>query len=62
MSDQQSFSQIVVTLLPDERISIRSTCAGEFDSSYAPLPDHSAPTEVEKLLVELRQREAGATK
>lgn len=61
MSDRQPESQITIVLLPDGVVRIRATCAGLPDSAYAPLPDHAVGVEVDKLLVELRQREGGLT-
>jgi hypothetical protein len=62
MSDRRPESQIVLVLLPDNRVCVRATCAGVADAAYAPLQDSAAPSEIAKLLVELRERETGAAK
>ena len=49
-------AQIVIDVLPLGRVKIRSTCQGRFDSSYAPLDELHTPKEVQRLLVELRDR------
>lgn len=55
LSDEP-LAQCVIDVLPDGKVRIRSTCMGRFDSSYAPLDDHRAPQEVQRLLGELRER------
>ncbi len=60
MSDSKaSLASITVTLLDDGTVSLRSTCAGQFDSSYAPMPDIRLGAEVVQLVAELRERLAG---
>lgn len=62
MADLTPVARIAIDLLPDGRARLSSTCAGRFDSLYAPLPDQRVPSEVQKLLGELRERLAGATR
>lgn len=47
---------IAIEVLPNGRVRMDSTCCGRPDSRYAPLADAMVPQEVEKLLVELRER------
>lgn len=54
-----ALAEIRVALLPDGRVRVSSTCLGRPDSSYAPQPQECAPAEVQKLLIELRQRLPG---
>ncbi|WP_312593956.1 hypothetical protein [Comamonas terrigena] len=49
-------ASITIEVLPDGRVRMESTCGGRPDSRYAPLADAVVPREVEKLLVELRER------
>jgi len=48
--------QITIRLLPDGRCRMASTCAGEFDSSYAPFDEAHLPAKVATLAAELRER------
>lgn len=47
-------TEIKIVLLQDGTARISSTFMGGFDSMYAPKPDANVPTEVQKLLSELR--------
>lgn len=49
-------ASITLEVLPEGNVRLSSTCLGRFDSSYAPMPDLRAATEVLKLLWELRGR------
>lgn len=49
-------AQIVIDVLPGGLCRIRATCGGAPDASYAPLPDARLSPELQKLLVELRER------
>lgn len=49
-------ASIAIEVLADGRVRMDSTCGGRPDSRYAPLADAVVPREVEKLLVELRER------
>lgn len=53
---QRPLARITLDVLAEGKVRLGSTCAGRFDSSYAPMPDQRAATEVLKLLWELRDR------
>lgn len=62
MPNPKPRSEIVITLLPFNRVCVRATCEGAADAQYTPMADTSAPAELQKLIAELRAREAGVTK
>ena len=51
---------ITLDLLPDGRVRIMSVCVGRRDAVYVPMLDARVPTEVCKLLQELRKQLAGS--
>lgn len=53
--------RITIDLLSDGRARIVSTCLGKPDSSYAPLSDERLPSEIGKLMAELRARLSGVS-
>lgn len=53
---QRPLARITLDVLADGKVRLGSTFAGRVDSSYAPMPDLRAATEVVKLLGELRDR------
>lgn len=58
---EKNMGQVVVTLLPDDRVRMVSTCFGRLDCSYLNLADAKTGDEAVKLVNEMRQRLPGAT-
>lgn len=58
MFGESTFSEITITLLPNDMVRLRSTLLGRFDSSYAPLTQERLAVELTRLLSELRAGEA----